>query len=56
MVNPKNIHLVGGKHVMRYLKGTLDHSLRYASNREIGLHGFTYLDCARSAKDRKRTS
>ena len=24
MVNPKHIHLIGEKHVMRYLKGTLD--------------------------------
>ena len=30
MVNPKHIHLVGAKHVMRYLKGTLDYGLRYA--------------------------
>ena len=30
MVNPKHIHLVGEKHVMRYLKGTLDYGLRYA--------------------------
>ena len=29
MVNPKHIHLIGAKHVMRYLKGTLDYGLRY---------------------------
>ena len=34
MLNPKHIHLVGAKHVMRYLKGTLDYSLRYALNDE----------------------
>ena len=56
MVNPKHIHLVGAKHVMRYLKGTLDYGLRYASNGEIRLHGFTDSDWAGSAKDRKRTS
>ena len=56
MVNPKHIHLVGAKHVMRYLKGTLDYGLRYASNGEIKLHGFTDSDWARSAKYRKRTS
>ena len=32
MVNPKHIHLIGEKHVMRYLKGNLDYGLRYASN------------------------
>ena len=35
MVNPKHIHLVGANHVTRYLKGTLDYGLRYASNDEI---------------------
>ena len=35
MANPKHIHLVGAKHVMRYLKGTLDYGIRYASNGEI---------------------
>ena len=29
IVNPKHIHLIGAKHVMRYLKGTLDYGLRY---------------------------
>ena len=41
MVNPRHILLVGAKHVMRYLKGTLDYGLKYASNGEIGLHKFT---------------
>ena len=44
MVNPKYIHLVGEKHVMRYLKGTLDYGLRYASNGETKLHGYIDLD------------
>ena len=56
MVNPKHIHLVGAKHVMRYLKGTLDYGLKYASNGEIRLHGFTNSYWVGSAKYRKRTS
>ena len=44
MVNLKHIHLVGAKHVMRYLKRTLDYGLIYASNGEG------------SIKDRKSTS
>ena len=39
MVNPKHIHLIGAKHVMRYLKGNLDYGLRYISSGEIKLHG-----------------
>ena len=40
MVNPKHIHLIGAKHVMRYLKGTLDYGLKYTSSEEIKLHGY----------------
>ena len=56
MVNPKHIHLIGEKHVMRYLKGTLDYKLGYTSDNEISLHGFTDSDWEGSAKDRKNTS
>ena len=56
MVNPKHIHLIGEKHVMRYLKGTLDYGLRYASSGEIILHGYTYSDWGGSTKDSKSTS
>ena len=43
MVNPKHIHLVWEKHMMRYLKGTLDYGLIYADG-ETRLDGFTYSD------------
>ena len=56
MVNPKNIHLIGAKHVMRYLKGTLDYGLRYTLDSKISLHGFTDSDWEESAKERQSTS
>ena len=56
MVNPRHIHLIGAKHVMRYLKGTLDYGLRYPSNGDIKLHGYAQSDQGGSAKDRKSTS
>ena len=56
MVNPKHIHLIGEKHVMRYLKGTLDYELGYTSDNEISLHGFTDSDWEGSDKERKSTS
>ena len=55
MVNAKHIHLIRLKHVMRYLKGTLDYGLRYASSGEIKLHGYADSDWGVSAKDRKST-
>ena len=41
---------------MRYLKGTLDYGLKYASSGEIKLHGYEALYWGGSAKDRKSTS
>jgi hypothetical protein len=39
---PIQVHLVAAKHVLRYLKGTLDHGLWYRSEHEFGL--YRYLD------------
>ena len=55
MVNPKHIHLIGAKHAMRYLKGTLDYGLKYISNNDISLLGFRDSYWAGSAKDREST-
>jgi hypothetical protein len=34
MVESRRVHLVATKHVLRYLKGTVDYGLRYGSDRE----------------------
>jgi hypothetical protein len=44
MVEPRGVHLIAAKHVLRYLKGTIDYGLGYVSDREIILQGFTNLD------------
>jgi len=44
------------KHVMMYLKGTIDYGLRYISDREIRLQGYTDSDWADSVIDQKSTS
>jgi hypothetical protein len=46
MVESRSVHLVAAKHVLRYLKGTIDYGLRYASDHEISLQGFTDSDWA----------
>jgi hypothetical protein len=56
MVEPRRVHLVATKHVLRYLKGTIDHGLRYVSNHEISLQGYTDSNWAGSVADRKSTS
>jgi hypothetical protein len=56
LVEARHVHLVVAKHVMRYLKGTLDCGLSYDGDQEFRLSGYTDLDSARSASDRKITS
>ncbi len=37
LVEPRHVHLVATKHVLRYFKGTVGYGLRYVSNCEIRL-------------------
>jgi hypothetical protein len=53
MVESRGVHLIAAKHVMRYLKGTIDHGLRYVSDHEISLQGFTDSDWVDSVADLK---
>jgi hypothetical protein len=41
MVESRGVHLIVEKHVLRYLKGTIEYGLRYVSDHEISLQGFT---------------
>ena len=36
MVDLIQVHLIVAKHVLRYLKGTIDYGLRYAADCEFG--------------------
>jgi hypothetical protein len=55
-VEPRHEHWIAAKHFLRYLHGTLNYGLRYASNNDVQLNGFTDSDWAGSADDRKSTS
>jgi hypothetical protein len=35
MVEPRHVHLVAAKHVLRYLHGTIGYGLRYVSDGEV---------------------
>jgi hypothetical protein len=56
MVKPRYVHLIATKHVMRYLKGTIDYGLRYISVHEIRLQGYTTSDWVGSVIDWKSKS
>ena len=47
---------MAAKHVMRYLKGTLDCGLNYDGDHDFTLSEYTDSDWARSVSDRKSTS
>jgi hypothetical protein len=56
LVEPRHVHLVAAKHVMRYLKGTLDCGLNYHGDHDFTLSGYTDSDWVGSVSDRKITS
>jgi hypothetical protein len=56
LVEPIHVHLVAAKHVMRYLKGTLDCGLIYDGDHDFTLSGYTDSYWARSVSNMKRTS
>ena len=56
MVEPRRAHWAAAKHILRYLRGTVEYGLRYTKGNEIQLSGFTDADWAGSIVDRKITS
>lgn len=51
MVEPRRVHWIAAKHVLRYLKGTIDYGLRYKIDHEIFLQGYTDADWEDSVTD-----
>jgi hypothetical protein len=56
MVEPKHVHLIATKHVMRYLKGTIEYGIKYDLDCEFKLQGYFDLVWDGSVTDRKSTS
>ena len=48
--------MITAKHILRYLRGTIDYGLKYKANQKINLEGYVDSDWAGSAIDRKSTS
>lgn len=56
MESPRQSHMQVAKRIMRYLKGTYDHGLFYASTNQCALVGYSDSDWGGDLDDRKSTS
>jgi hypothetical protein len=44
LVEPRHVHIVAAKHIMRYLKGTMYFGLYYTRDHDFIMNGYTDLD------------
>ena len=56
MSQPRQTHWIAAKHVLRYLRGTVGHGLRYTSSIDMRLQGYTCYDWEWSTVERNNTS
>ena len=56
LTDPRSVHLTAAKHILRYLKGTIDYGLKYDVNQKINLHIYVDSYWVGSTIDRKITS
>jgi hypothetical protein len=56
MVDPREVHWIATKHILRYLKGTIEFGLQYLQGDQINLVGYSDSYWAGSTTDRKSTS
>ena len=40
LTDPRSVQLIAAKHILRYLKGTIDYGLKYDANQKINLEGY----------------
>ena len=56
LMDPRHVHLIVAKHVLRYLNGTVDCRLKYDVNQNINLHSYVDFDWEGSTTNRNSTS
>ena len=56
LIDLRHVHLTTAKHILRYLKGTVDYWLKYKADQRINLDDHADSDWAGSAISRKITS
>ena len=38
--DPRHVHLTAAKHILRYLRGTIDYGIKYEANQKIIIEGY----------------
>ena len=56
MTDPEHYHLIATKHILRYMKGTVNYGLKYEADQKINLEGYVDFDWEGNAIDRKSIS
>jgi hypothetical protein len=56
MVDPQRVHWIAAKHVLRYLRGTMEYGLLYERSGGVRLAEFTDANWVGCTEDRKSTS
>ena len=46
LTDPRHVHLIDTKHILWYLKGTIDYGLKYNTDQRINLEGYADSDWA----------
>ena len=55
LIDPRHVHLIAAKHILRYLRGTIDYGIKYEVSQKINLGGYVDSYWEGSAIDRKST-
>ena len=55
LTDPRHVRLIAAKHILRYLRGTIDYGIKYKANQKINLEGYVDSDWAGNSIDRKST-
>ena len=45
LTDPRHVHLIAAKHILRYLKGTVDYGIKYKADQKINLEGYVDSNC-----------
>ena len=56
LIDLRHVHLIAAKHILRYLRGTIDYGLKYYANQKINLEGYVDSNWEGNAIDSKSTT